>query len=126
MLGSVVVMLGSVAGEPVAAWAGLRLRENMLGSGLWCGDFVEVCRDPVNPPELTKTISHFFGYLNLFSPLRNNNLESALSCFRHIPQRNMRQNPMSTPSKPAFEHYRNRLKPLRGAACGDLGGGRLI
>jgi len=61
MLGSVPAMLGSVAGEPVAAWAGLRLRENMLGSGILCGDFVEVCRDLMKPPELTKTISHFFG-----------------------------------------------------------------
>jgi len=126
MLGSVAAMLGSVAGEPVAAWAGLRLRENMLGAALWCGDFVEVFRDLVNPLELADTISHFFGYLNLFSPLRFNNLEPTMSCFRHMPQRNMLQNSMSTPAKPAVGHYRNRLKPLRGVGCGDLGGGRLI
>ena len=72
------------------------------------------------------TISHFFGYLNLFSPLRFNNLEPTMSCFRHMPQRNMPQNSMSTPAKPAVGHYRNRLKPLRGLGCGDLRGGRLI
>lgn len=83
-------------------------------------------KDLVRPSGRRDTISHFFGYLNLFSALRFNDLEQAMSCFKHIPQRNILQNPMSTPAKLASGHYKDRLKPLRGVGCGDLAGGRLI